>query len=62
MRIKFTTSGESPDIGKFEEGEDRLVQEPLGRIFIDRKMAVEVKPNNPAPVKAPGKKEGLIDG
>lgn len=62
MRIKFTISGESPEIGKFTANEEREIHDDIAGIFINRRMAVEVKEVKPAPAKAAVKKEDKDNG
>lgn len=42
MRIKFTTSGTSPDLGVFDAGLERDVPQDIGSLFIERGLAIEV--------------------
>lgn len=42
MIIKFKFDGESPEIGPYCAGIERLVPDSIGRIFISRGMAEEV--------------------
>lgn len=44
MLIKFFEDGDSPDIGVFLKDYKRIVPESLGRIFIERGLAEEIKP------------------
>lgn len=62
MLIKFLTSGESPEIGSFAEGEERGIPDSIARIYISRKMAMEVLSEKPAPARAAVKKEDKDNG
>jgi len=61
MLVKFIRSGESPDIGVFIAGGERGLPDTIARIYISRKLAVEVKTNKPAPAKV-AKKEAKENG
>ena len=39
MIVKFTTAGESPDIGRFEAGEEMKVEENIGQLLVLRGIA-----------------------
>ncbi len=62
MIIRFEVGGESPEIGRFKAGEERDIHEDLARLFIGRRLAVEVKPANTAPEKTAAKKEVKDNG
>jgi hypothetical protein len=42
MRIQFTQSGESPDIGPFEAGDERDIPADIAKRFIERGLASAV--------------------
>ena len=44
MLIKFLSSGISPEIGEFTKDEERGIPDTIARVYISRKMAIEVKP------------------
>lgn len=42
MRVKFLVSGESPEIGTYQAGEERVIAETIARVYIARNMAVQL--------------------
>jgi hypothetical protein len=49
MKIKFTQSGESPEVGAFEAGTVMDLPGDTARVYIERKLAeavITVKPAN----------------
>ena len=47
MRIRMLCDGDAPDLGPFEAGDERLVPEAIGSIYIRRGMAEEIRPRRP---------------
>ena len=44
MIIEFKEDGESPDIGVFTKKMRCTMTVPMGRVFIERGLAIEIKP------------------
>lgn len=59
MQIKFKIDGESPEIGAFKCGDNRILSEDMGKLFCDRELAEEIKTTT---TKATIKKEDKDNG
>lgn len=44
MLVKFLIDGESPGLGVIKKDDKRIVSDSIGRIFIERGLAEEIKP------------------
>lgn len=56
MEVRFLSGGESPEFGKFDEGDKREFPDTVARLLIKRGLVAEIK------TKAAAKAEGGLNG
>lgn len=61
MNIRFLEDGESPDIGAYKKGDERIIPADIAHIFIARGMAEEIKRGTVPDLRPPRKIIGDVE-